>query len=87
MVGMTSVGVYVGAKVSAMAPAMVVRRALALVLTASALKLLGAGNVGLLVALAVAGLAGPMLWRRLRALHRLPAARPALPRAYDVSIT
>src|SRR5581483_2898781 len=32
-------GVYVGAKVSALAPALVVRRALAIVLTASALKL------------------------------------------------
>jgi len=74
-------GVYVGAKVSSMAPATVVRRALALVLTASALKLLGATNVELLGALALAAVAGPLVWRRLRAVHGLSVPRPALPAA------
>ena len=79
-------GVYVGAKVSAMAPGMVVRRALALVLTASALKLLGVGNVELLASVVAAGVLGPLAWRWLRAVHGLPAPRLALPRAYDVDI-
>jgi hypothetical protein len=74
-------GVYIGAKVSAMAPGIIVRRALALVLTASALKLLGAGNAQLLLALAVAGIAGPLAWRWVRAVHGLPTARLGLRRA------
>jgi len=75
-------GVYVGAKVSALAPALVVRRALAIVLTASALKLLGATNTELIAAVAAAALAGPLAWRRLRTLHGLPATGPAPRPAY-----
>jgi uncharacterized membrane protein YfcA len=74
-------GVYAGARVSAMAPAMIVRRALAFVLTASALKLLGATNAELLGALALAAVTGLLAWRRLRVLHGLPASRPALRQA------
>ena len=74
-------GVYVGAKLSAMAPGMVVRRALALVLTASALKLLGAGNVQLLVSLVGATVAGPLVWRWVRTVHGLPAPSLGLRRA------
>jgi uncharacterized protein len=74
-------GVYVGAKVSAMAPGMVVRRALALVLTASALKLLGVGNIQLLVSLVAAGVGGPLAWRWIRSVHGLPAPRLGLRRA------
>jgi len=71
-------GVYLGAKLSAVAPGGVVRRALALVLTASALKLLGAGNAQLLLVLAAAAVAGPLGWRWLRSLHGLPAQRLGL---------
>jgi hypothetical protein len=80
-------GVYAGARVSAVAPGTVVRRALAIVLTASALKLLGASNLQLLAALVLAVLAGPLLWRRVRTLHGLPAVGPPPPRAYDVRMT
>jgi len=45
-------GVYLGAKLSSRAPGAVVRRALGLVLLASGLKMLGVGNVALLVAVA-----------------------------------
>jgi uncharacterized membrane protein YfcA len=72
-------GVYVGARVSARAPGKVIRRALAFVLTASGLKLLGAGNVQLLTALVVASVAGPLLWRWIHAtggLRRPPGRGP-----------
>src|SRR5262249_54564372 len=55
-------GVYLGARLSSSAPQMVVRRALALVLIASGLKLLDASNGQLLLALVVVGIAGPLLW-------------------------
>jgi hypothetical protein len=53
---------------------MVVRRALALVLIASGLKLLDASNAELLVALAVVGVAGPLLWMAARRWAGLPAS-------------
>ena len=59
-------GVYVGARVSAIAPGRVIRRALAFVLTASALKLLDVGNVQLAVVLVTAAVAGPLVWRVVR---------------------
>ena len=59
-------GVYIGARVSAIAPGRVIRRALAFVLTASALKLLNVGNVQLAVLLAAAVVAGPLLWQAVR---------------------
>lgn len=77
-------GVYAGAKVSALAPSAVVRRALAFVLTASALKLLGVGNVPLLAFLAVAGVSGPFLWRWVRSSHGLPAGPRRRPAALAV---
>lgn len=60
-------GVYLGARLSARAPQGVIRRALAVVLLASGAKLLGAGNLVLLlvvVAALVFGLPGWMLLRR-----------------------
>jgi hypothetical protein len=72
-------GVYLGARVSVRAPGKVIRRALAFVLTASGLKLLGAGNVQLLAALVVASAAGPLLWRWVHAtggLRRPPGRAP-----------
>jgi uncharacterized membrane protein YfcA len=66
-------GVWVGAHLSARAPGGLVRRALAFVLLASALKLLGVSNrdtgVMLLVVLAVA----PLLWMLVRKKHGYPA--------------
>jgi uncharacterized protein len=65
-------GVYVGARLSAVAPGGIVRRALALVLLASGLKLLGLGDVPMLVTLAVVVLVGPLLWMHARVRHGLP---------------
>jgi len=59
-------GVYVGARVSAIAPGRVIRRALAFVLTASALKLLNVGNVQVAVVLTTAVVVGPLVWRVVR---------------------
>ena len=66
-------GVWVGAHLSARAPGGLVRRALAFVLLASALKLLNVPNretgIILLVVLAVA----PVLWMMVRRRHGFPA--------------
>lgn len=66
-------GVYLGARLSAHAPDGIIRRALTLVLLASALKLLGAGNVTLVVTLAVLIVAGPLLWMHARKRQGLSA--------------
>jgi uncharacterized membrane protein YfcA len=71
-------GVYVGAKMSAVAPGKIVRRALALVLTASGLKLLGVGNVALLVVIGTMALAGPLVWRAIRVKGGIES-RPVFP--------
>ncbi|MGH8999378.1 MAG: sulfite exporter TauE/SafE family protein [Acidimicrobiia bacterium] len=73
-------GVYVGARVSACAPGKVVRRSLALVLTASALKLLDVGNVELVVVMLAVVLAGPLVWRYVHAtggLQHRPSSDPS----------
>jgi uncharacterized membrane protein YfcA len=66
-------GVWVGAHLSARAPGGIVRRALAFVLLASALKLLDvstrATGIALLIVLAVA----PVLWMLVRRHHGFPA--------------
>lgn len=59
-------GVYIGARVSAYAAQGVVRRALVVVLTVSALKLLGVGNVGLLLALFGVFAIGVPFWAAVR---------------------
>jgi uncharacterized membrane protein YfcA len=59
-------GVYIGARVSAIAPGRVIRRALAFVLTASALKLLNVGNVQVAAALSAGVVFGPLVWRLVR---------------------
>jgi uncharacterized membrane protein YfcA len=66
-------GVWLGARLSSRAPQTVVRRALALVLIASGLKLLGASNGQLLGALVIVGIAGPLLWMEARRAVGLPA--------------
>jgi len=65
-------GVLVGATLSSRAPGGLVRRALALVLLASGLKLLGLGNLAMGVVLGVVILIGPPLWMAARARHGLP---------------
>jgi uncharacterized protein len=83
-------GVWLGAHLSARAPGGLVRRALAFVLLASALKLLDVSNgdtgIILVVVLAVA----PVLWMMVRRRHGLPALarrnrRPAGAAAGDPS--
>jgi uncharacterized membrane protein YfcA len=59
-------GVYLGARVSSHASQAVIRRALVIVLTASALKLLGVGNGALLGWLAAALVIGTLLWALVR---------------------
>lgn len=66
-------GVYLGARLSSRAPSGLVRRALALVLLASALKLLGLSNLAMVVVLGVVILIGPLLWMVARSRHGLPA--------------
>lgn len=65
-------GVYLGARLSSRAPGGLVRRALALVLLASGLKLLGLGNAAMVGVLAVVIVLGPLLWMHARARHGLP---------------
>lgn len=66
-------GVFLGAQLSARAPGGLVRRALAFVLLASSLKLLGAPNAATGVILATALCVGPLLWIAARRHHGLPA--------------
>jgi len=67
-------GVWLGARLSSSAPQMVVRRALALVLIASGLKLLNVSNGQLLLTLVLVGVAGPLLWMGARRVVGLPAS-------------
>lgn len=66
-------GVWLGAQLSARAPGGLVRRALAFVLLASSLKLLGIPNAQTGVMLAAALSMGPLLWIAVRRRHGLPA--------------
>nr|WP_298801723.1 sulfite exporter TauE/SafE family protein [uncultured Pseudokineococcus sp.] len=66
-------GVYVGARLSSRAPGGIVRRALAFVLLASALKLLGVPTVTTGVVLVVVALVAPLVWMQVRRRHGLPA--------------
>lgn len=64
-------GVYLGARVSVNASPRLVRRALALVLLVSGLKLVQLGNVELVLVLVLALTAGPLFWRVVRATDGL----------------
>ena len=66
-------GVYLGARLSSRAPGGLVRRALALVLLASGLILLGVAHIAMLIVLAVIVVVGPVLWALARTRHGLPA--------------
>ena len=66
-------GVWIGAHLSARLPGGVVRRALAFVLLASALKLLNVSNAETAVILLVVGTLAPVLWMIVRRRHGFPA--------------
>jgi uncharacterized membrane protein YfcA len=66
-------GVYLGARLSSRAPAGLVRRALALVLLASGLKMLGLDDTTMVAVLAAVVVVGPLLWMAARTHHGLPA--------------
>jgi uncharacterized membrane protein YfcA len=66
-------GVWVGAHLSARAPGGIVRRALAFVLLASALKLLNVPNQETGIILLLALLIAPALWMVVRRRHGFPA--------------
>jgi uncharacterized membrane protein YfcA len=64
-------GVWMGARVSSRAPAGLVRRALAIVLMASGLKLIDVGNAVLGLSVLAAVVAGPPAWRLVKATRGL----------------
>jgi uncharacterized membrane protein YfcA len=66
-------GVWIGAHLSARAPGGLVRRALAFVLLASALKLLNFSNQQTGIALLLVLLIAPILWMLVRRKHGFPA--------------
>lgn len=69
-------GVFLGAQLSSRAPGGLVRRALAFVLLASALKLLGLSTVATGVVLGIALVAAPPVWMLVRRRHGFPAFAP-----------
>lgn len=66
-------GAYLGARLSSRAPGGFVRRVLAFVLLASALKMLGLPTTQTAIVLAVVGLVAPVLWMLARRRHGFPA--------------
>ncbi|MGZ4582517.1 MAG: sulfite exporter TauE/SafE family protein [Nocardioidaceae bacterium] len=81
-------GVYLGARMSAGAPGGLVRRALALVLLASGLKLVGVGTTPLAWTLGLVVVVGSLAWMQVRRSHGLPALarreiRAPAPQAVD----
>lgn len=69
-------GVWIGAHLSARAPGGLVRRALAFVLLASALKLFDVPNVTTGIVLLLVALVAPVLWMLVRRRHGFPAIAP-----------
>ncbi len=80
-------GVYIGARLSSQAPGGLVRRALAIVLLASGLKLLGASNVTILAAVVAALVFGNLAWIVIRSQYakRRRALRAAAPAQQDAT--
>ncbi len=66
-------GVWVGAQLSSRAPGGLVRRALAFVLLASALKLLNLSNTTTAIILLLVLLLAPAIWMLVRRRHGFPA--------------
>lgn len=59
-------GTFIGAQISSRAPGGIIRRALAILLMASGLKLIGVSTVGVLVSSGAAVLLGPLAWALLK---------------------
>jgi len=76
-------GVYLGARLSSRAPGGLVRRALALVLLASGLKLLELPDSTTVAILTAAVVVGPLLWMRARSRHGLPARPRSLTQTWE----
>jgi hypothetical protein len=76
-------GVWVGAHLSSRAPGGLVRRALAFVLLASALKLFNISNVHTGIILVLVLLIAPVLWMLVRRRHGFPAMAPRAPKSRD----
>lgn len=66
-------GAYIGARLSVALPGGIVRRALAFVLLASGLKLLGVGNAAMGAILVGSLVLGPFVWMYIRQRHGFPA--------------
>ncbi|GGK94142.1 UPF0721 transmembrane protein [Sphaerisporangium melleum] len=66
-------GVYIGSRISSRAPGGLIRRALAFVLLASALKMFGVSTTATVWVLIGVLLAAPVFWMFLRTRHGLPA--------------
>jgi uncharacterized membrane protein YfcA len=66
-------GVYIGSRISSRAPGGLIRRVLAFVLLASALKMFNLGNTATVAVLLAVLLAAPAFWTFLRTRHGLPA--------------
>jgi uncharacterized membrane protein YfcA len=66
-------GAWIGAQLSSRLPSALIRRALGFVLLASALKMLGAGNLVTVVVLAGIVVLAPPVWMLLRRSHGFPA--------------
>ncbi|HEY0543312.1 MAG TPA: sulfite exporter TauE/SafE family protein [Actinoallomurus sp.] len=64
-------GVIIGSLVSARAPGGLIRRILAFVLLASALKMFDVGNVAMIAVLVAVGVGAALLWMLLRVAHGL----------------
>lgn len=75
-------GAYVGARLSVALPGGIVRRALAFVLLASGLKLLGVGNSTTAIILLLAAILGPLVWMSVRRRHGFPALASVEMRQY-----
>jgi uncharacterized membrane protein YfcA len=76
-------GVWVGAHLSSRAPGGLVRRALAFVLLASALKLFNISNVHTGIILVLVLLIAPVLWMLVRRRHGFPALAPRPKKSRD----
>lgn len=75
-------GAFIGAQLSARMPGGFIRRALAFVLLASGLKLLGVGNVETGVILIAGLIAGPLVWMLIRRRYGFPALASTEMRRY-----
>ena len=78
-------GVYIGARISSRAPDRIIRPILVIVLTVSALKLLGASNIVVASVLAGAGLGALVIYVRRRGAARRRVSRSSVEPALGVT--